>query len=327
MQKILKRLSFALMAMFLMLTPAAGFVGAQGQDSANIRIWTVDEAGQPIYDVCYELDGYSNVGCDDNSDGTVEFKDIPFGEYQVNPSYPDDAAYGMAPFFITVDAVNTDFEAKVIPADPGNDKTDLYLITRDPDVGDPLPGACYSLSDIDGIFCDENYDGVVQFGNVPYGTYTVTQETAPSQQGSTSLAGSSEEYEAMAPYEITLDRYDKVGNGPVIIPLIQAESQGSETSTNMSVVVVDRTTGEPVADAGMCVQFPGMTEVGCDDDMVDGQIDFIGLDPTYGQPTFKIISMACGYTAPEPYAINMHHYGEHNVILVLELEPGGADCS
>jgi hypothetical protein len=41
------------------------------------------ENGRTVYDACFVIVGYSEVGCDDNRDGKVTFEDIPFGEWPV----------------------------------------------------------------------------------------------------------------------------------------------------------------------------------------------------------------------------------------------------
>lgn len=53
--------------------------------SADVSIQPFDEAtGDLLPGACFTLRGYSNMGCDENRDGQVEFADIPFGTYTID---------------------------------------------------------------------------------------------------------------------------------------------------------------------------------------------------------------------------------------------------
>ena len=53
--------------------------------SADVAILAVDDAtGALLPGACFQLRGYSNVGCDVNGDGQVDFADIPYGEYVID---------------------------------------------------------------------------------------------------------------------------------------------------------------------------------------------------------------------------------------------------
>lgn len=316
-----RHMSLNLLLALCLFIPGATMATAQTPDTVDVRIWTVNEGGFAVFDVCYELAGYSQVGCDENRDGNVLFEDIPHGRYVVVASYPDGSDHRVAPFHIEVNAGNNDFttvaESRNQTYPPGGlvqDVTDVHLITRDPDTGASLTDVCYELVGYSKIGCDENADGHVTFADIPYGNHTVRQTKSP------------EGYDPMGDYEITLQQYPNVGEGPVIISLVQAETQGAENSTNISVVLVDETTGKRVASPENCVIIPDKTNQGCDNAVVDGQIDFIGVDLTHGQPALEVISLACGYRASGPNNSTVNTYGEYHLTLVQNVVPNGERC-
>lgn len=198
------------------------------------------------------------------------------------------------------------------------ESTDVGLVTRDPDDGKLLKGACYELVGYSNIGCDEDANGTVTFKDIPYGTYTVHQTTAP------------EGYEPMGDYEIKLEPVEIQGYGPATILLVQAETQGTESTGQMSVMLLDSQNGARLIDSENCVQFPGMTEVGCDDDAPDGLIDFVGFDHTHGQLTIDTISLQCGYGLDGPDGRpELIKYGEHTTVAVFHMaevpQEGGCD--
>lgn len=53
--------------------------------SVDVSIQSIDfETGELLTGVCLSLRGYSNVGCDENGDGQVDFSDIPYGTYIID---------------------------------------------------------------------------------------------------------------------------------------------------------------------------------------------------------------------------------------------------
>lgn len=56
-----------------------------GATAADVSIVYFDsETGELLTGACFSLRGYSNVGCDENGDGQVDFADIPYGTYVVD---------------------------------------------------------------------------------------------------------------------------------------------------------------------------------------------------------------------------------------------------
>jgi hypothetical protein len=260
--------------------------------TSDVTIVTT-ENGQPVFDVCYVLVGLSNEGCDDNGDGQVTFEDVPLGTHTVRQTadlgsgrYVDDVTIdvtgGTGPY-PGLDWVEAQVLMSPASALAASGAVDVALITRDPDTGDLLTGACYLLADDSNEGCDENGDGQVTFADIPFGTYTVRQTQAP--------AG----YPTVNDYDIVVEPVEGLpGERPREIPLgfvvKQAPEQNAPDTRNVSVVIFDTRNGMRDA-SGVCVELIGGSELGCDEDLPDGQVDF--LDVPAG--TYEI----CVFNFPE----------------------------
>lgn len=56
-----------------------------GSATADVSIQSFDlETGELLTGACFSLRWFSNVGCDENGDGQVDFADIPYGTYVVD---------------------------------------------------------------------------------------------------------------------------------------------------------------------------------------------------------------------------------------------------
>lgn len=139
---------------------------------------------------------------------------------------------------------------------------DITLITRDPQDGSVLAGACYSLRDVSKGRCDGNNDGEVRFRDVPPGVYTVHQTSAPHG------------FAVIRDFQITVD--DAFPEVPVGYVVRQSRDQEMAGTRNVSVIFVNSHTYEKVS-SGICMTFEGASDRGCDDDLEDGQIDFLGI--------------------------------------------------
>lgn len=245
--------------------------------SNHVAIQTTEDS-QPATDVCYVIIGFSNEGCDENGDGQVTFMDVPFGTYTVRQTADLGPNRAVENFTIEVSDEGlkngwVTFPANIV--DPRqNAPIDISLITRDPDDGHLLTDVCYVLADFSNEGCDENGDGQVTFAQIPPGTYTVRQTKTP--------AG----YPAVYDFEIRVLPVGNLPQGEIWqIPLgfvvKQAPEQNAPNTLNVSVILIDYATGEKL-DTGICAELAGISNVGCDDDLVDGQIDF--LDVPAGGP-------------------------------------------
>jgi hypothetical protein len=242
------------------------------------------ENGQPFYDACFVLVDYSNEGCDSNRDGKITFEDIPLGTYTLRQTRDLGPDRHVPDSTITVTgAMGSDgwerFNAYVVISGQssvghGSGSVDIALITRDPQTGGLLTSTCYVLVDYSNQGCDENGDGQVTFAAIPYGVYTVRQTLTPPG------------YLPVNDYTIEVEPVRGIpGVGTLDIPLgfivKQAPAQNAPDTRNVSVVLIDTATHEKVV-ADVCVEIVGASLVGCDEDLLDGQIDF--LDVRAGGP-------------------------------------------
>ncbi len=266
-----------------------------GQTS-DVAIATT-ESGRSATDVCYVLVDFSNEGCDRNGDGQVTFEDVPFGTYTVRQTadlgpgrWVEDYTIqitgnmqnGWEVFSTTVNAASGGSVAQ--PSLSG--AIDISLITRDPDTGNLLTGTCYVLVGYSNEGCDENGDGQVTFAAIPYGAYTVHQTRTP--------AG----YPAINDYIIDVQPLENLPGGGVLeVPLgfivKQAPDQNAPDTRNVSVVLIDVATGEKVV-ADVCVELVGASNIGCDDGLADGQIDFLDV-PAGGAYELRFTNLPAGF--------------------------------
>ena len=167
---------------------------------------------------------------------------------------------------------------------------DIALITRDPQTGGLLTGTCYVLVDYSNEGCDENGDGQVTFADIPFGTYTVRQTQIP--------AG----YPTINDFEIQVQPVEGIpGAGTVGYPLgfivKQAPEQNLPNTRNVSVHLLDMIVGSPAKLMdGICVELVGASEVSCDRDLVDGQIDFLDV-PEGGPYEVRFSNVPAGFVS------------------------------
>ena len=308
--------------------------GSSAQTS-NVAIWT-KENGDNAYDACYVLVDFSDVGCDENGDGKVTFMDVPAGTYTVhqtadlgpNRSVPDFTIQvtgqtadmstdGWEPFTATIVTTGSDAsgpEIRGAGAPPAPDSIDISLITRDPDDGHLLTGACYVLVGYSNEGCDEDGDGQVTFDDVPSGTYTVRQTQTPSG------------YPTINDYDISVEpRFQDV---PVGFIVKQAPKQNAPSTRNVSVLLVDSRTFIKVV-SPMCLQIGNVSDVGCDEDLVDGQIDF--LDVQSGTHDMKFSNLPSGWEilgeGQSGHSVTIESGTGPQIIYIAVYVPDGANTS
>lgn len=284
---------------------------ASAAKTSDIMVRT-KEHGHPVTDACYVLVDFSNVGCDDNMDGGVTFLDVPIGTYTLRQTADLGPGRHVDDSTIVVTGASHDrweyFDTHVV-SDAGNvteGAIDISLITRDPKTGGLLTGTCYELRDYSNIGCDENGDGQVEFADIPFGTYTVHQTKAPDG------------YPTINDYAIVVEPTD-IPTGFVVK---QAPEQNAPNTRNVSVVLVDSSTNTKlVSDA--CVQIVNASNVGCDEDLRDGQIDF--LDVPAGDHEIVFTRLPTGYvvaTGPDDGRLHIDpERSPANVTVYIALQP------
>ncbi|HWV25531.1 MAG TPA: SpaA isopeptide-forming pilin-related protein, partial [Thermomicrobiales bacterium] len=280
-------------------TAGASSGSGSSVQTSDVAIWT-KENGNTAYDACYVLVDFSDVGCDENADGKVTFMDVPVGTYTVHQtadlgpsrSVPDftiqvtgaASSDGWEPFTATVDTTGGTAPTLSSASGPSgaSGTKDISLITRDPANGRLLTGTCYVLVDFSNEGCDENGDGQVTFDDVPTGTYTVRQTQKP--------AG----YPTANDLPITVDT--TFPNVPVGYLVRQATAQNAPGTRNVSFLFVDSRTKAKIVPSPICLQIGNVSDVGCDEDLVDGQIDF--LDVQSGTHELALSNLPSGWQIP-----------------------------
>ncbi|MGB3330068.1 MAG: SpaA isopeptide-forming pilin-related protein [Thermomicrobiales bacterium] len=264
----------------VILTTGGSSTSSRPGATSDIAIVTT-ENGRSVTDACYILVDYSDVGCDENGDGKITFQNVPYGTYSVVQVADLGPGRTVPDFTIRVTgAASADgwerFTAIVVTTGSGSSSgvaRDISLITRDPDSGALLSGTCYTLLDFSNEGCDENGDGQVTFAAVPPGTYTVHQTRTP--------AG----YPSVNDFPITVDR--AFPDVPVGFLVKQAPEQNRGGTRNVTFAFVDSRTETKVVPAQVCIRIGTVSEVGCDEDLVDGQIDFLDVETGTHALTFS----------------------------------------
>jgi hypothetical protein len=261
--------------------------GASSGQTSDVAIVTTAN-GQSVTDACYVLVNFSDEGCDENRDGKITFQDIPLGTYTVHQTANLGSGRSVGDFTIRVTgAASGDgwerFVATVSTSSSSSGSSgstvpvDIALITRDPQDGHLLTGTCYVLIGFSNEGCDENGDGQVTFAAIPSGTYTVHQTRTP--------AG----YPTINDYDIVVQNQYGVPLGFIVK---QATAQNAPNTRNVSVVYFYSRSSAKVT-SSICVQFAGASNVGCDEDLIDGQIDF--LDVPAGTYEIKYSNIPAGW--------------------------------
>ena len=253
---------------------------------SNQTTGTVDVAVVP-YDAttggvltgaCVQFEGASLVGCDENGDGKITFAGVPVGSYQLSETQAP-PGYDLAkPRIVSVQQDGRFYYIEHYPASnvATLDLVDVAIVTRDPDDGTLLNGACYIIIDASIEGCDENNDGQVDFAGVVPGTYTLHQTNAPSG------------FNRINDFAIQISQYDPTQS----ILTKQSADQFAPGYRNVSVAVWDINTGQRIRGENVCVQLSDWSNVGCDLNS-DGQIDF--QDVPVGEYQINVTSLPAGY--------------------------------
>lgn len=283
--------SVALIALLCTLVVPATIAAQSG--GTDIAVRTIDYAGDPFYDACYELVGYSKKGCDDNRDGLVTFDDVTPGTYVLHQTenlsmglFARDSEITVStnpssePQIFTVRLEGTNDTVQQGEITP-QESTDIALITREPNTGMLLTGVCYELIGYSKVGCDENRDGQVDFADIPFGDYSVRQTSAPNG------------YDRIRAFQIHVEVPDGIELPRLKFVVAQHAEQADRDHRNVSVVLYDDNTGKIVAGKDMCLTLEDATKKGCDNDLTDGQVDFVNVRT--GETTVRFNSLVCPY--------------------------------
>ncbi len=212
------------------------------------------------------------------------FEDVDYGTYTVR-QVADITPYFINDFTIEFNANTDNVFYAFLEHDPNPVWTsDVHLITRDPKDGGLLRGACYELVGYSNVGCDENNDGQVTFDDIPLGDYTLHQVTPP--------AG----YTRIEDYTLHVSWWTP--NDFLGLVVQQAPKQTDGTTDQVSLVFMDVMTEQRVASPDTCAELVGGSLVGCDDSLVDGQIDFLAVED--GEYELRVHSLPEGYVLTYP---------------------------
>ncbi len=149
----------------------------------GIRILKTDENGDPLSGACFSVAGAEVCDNDEGDlsadDGVIEIGTVPTGSVDVIETAAPEGYLVAGP--VTVD-VTVD---SVVEVEVSNTRALGSLrITKTDEEGNPLAGACFTIGD-GGEICDNSEsdangdDGVVEVGEIPVGSVSVTESSAP----------------------------------------------------------------------------------------------------------------------------------------------------
>lgn len=149
---------------------------------ANVSLVSLDSStGNALAGACYIIENASIEGCDENSDGKVDYRDVTPGTYTVHQTKAPDGLPAMPDQVVTITNAPNQIIALYQMPPASQSGTRVAIVSVDRDTGEPiLGGACYVIENASNEGCDENGDGQVDYRSVTPGTYTVTITRQPN---------------------------------------------------------------------------------------------------------------------------------------------------
>jgi uncharacterized surface anchored protein len=166
------------------------YPGDQVQPAPQVDVALVTrdpKTGDLLNGSCYVILDASIEGCDENSDGQVDFRDVVPGTYTVHQTKAPSG-------FNRID----DFDIQISEFDPTQSilikqsKTqyakgfrNVSVAVYDINTGTRVtgPDVCVQLVDFSNVGCDLNSDGQIDFQDVPVGTYVIDAISLPNGYG------------------------------------------------------------------------------------------------------------------------------------------------
>ncbi|MEJ7839241.1 MAG: SpaA isopeptide-forming pilin-related protein, partial [Thermomicrobiales bacterium] len=265
---------------------------------------TEDEAPLAVEGSCVTIDDLDLVICDngdgdtDPAVGSILVENVPFGTYSVTVSTAPDG-YLLPETAGTADVNSADEPAlasiplEIEPTAIGN----IAIVATD-DADAPLAGACFTLANAEttyGPLCDDDADGTTNFTEIPVGTWTLTETTAPTG------------YTAVAPIDIEIAEGDNeaIRIAHVLTPI---------------TVSVSTSDGQGGAPDGACYAIDGGEPV-CDIDG-DGIVNFENVVP--GVHVFTQTTPPTGYQEVDAQEVDIIPGEVESVVFVNDQTLNGA---
>ena len=276
----------------------------------SMTLFTVDENGNPVPNVCYTVSNYGDVQCDEDGDGDMGLTDVPAGDYTAQQaSVPD--GYQLDPQQQSI-TVNGGEEATATFTSPSTQaQTYTVTVTVTDQDGNPVPGACFTVTDANGNQggeqCDDDQNGDVQL-TLPNGDYTLSMTTTPDG------------------YQTTEDQSFTVADQdlelPVTVSAVETPTAEISTAGAINVTVTD---SDGFAIIGACVQIsgPNSGEV-CDNgdgdaNTEDGLIRIENLPD--GDYTVTVSQLPQGFEPAQPVNVTISGGQEVDAALVSGVPP------
>ena len=186
--------------------------GGQPARPGRLNIRSVDAGGQRLPGACWEIVELGTQACDDTGNGAAIFDGVPPGSYTVREVSPPGDTAPVADFRVDVPAEGLRIDVPHTPgsvppapaetptpqepptevpvetpteAPPAADTGAVTVVARDAN-GQPLPGACFALSNADDgrqtARCDGDdgaADGTTRFTDLPAGRWRLDESRTP----------------------------------------------------------------------------------------------------------------------------------------------------
>jgi uncharacterized surface anchored protein len=213
-----------------------------GGGVGTLTLFSVDENGNPVPGVCYEVTGFDEVQCDEDGDGDMGLTEVPAGDYGARQStVPDGYQLDEQEQSVTVESGG---DASLTFTSPTSQaETHTVTVTVLDQDGNLIPGACFTTTDGNGNTsaeqCDEDQSGDVQV-ELTDGDYTLTMSTTPDG------------------YQTADDQpFTVAGENLDLTVTVTATEQPTEAGAGNGAVDVAVTDQDGFAIIGACVQIDG----------------------------------------------------------------------
>ena len=212
-----------------------------GDAPGRLTVIAVDTAEQPLPGACFAVVELGFEACDDDSDGAIVFDAVPSAPLTLRETVPPPGFASVGELSISIEPTGArllvphqpaggEDARPVEPVETPQDAAgegEVVLTLRDRE-GNPVPGACWALTEPDGNQTIERCDGedgaddgVIHFDTVPAGRYRLHEVTTPTgyqpadDQGIDVVAG--------APAEVTVEYQQARGKAGRLIILVADE--------------------------------------------------------------------------------------------------------